>query len=133
MANSINKDRYQILKSALVRISNDKFNGKVSVDETTSVLEEELKWGVNWSCCGTQDANTAYDMADYLVEAAEIVTGLNDMNLALAWEDDKWLHRVLQESGRSVAKMEYDGIKVAIIEHIENKDWDSLLTLLTVN
>ena len=132
MANYINKDRYSILKSALKRISNDKFNRTVTVEDT-SLFGPELSWGVNWSCCGTQDANTAYDMANYLVEAADITSALNDMGLEMLWEDDKWLHRVLQESGRSVAKLEWDGIKVAIIEHIENQDWDSLLTLLTVN
>lgn len=132
MANYINKDRYSILKTALKRISNDKFDRKVDVEDT-SLLGPELSWGVNWSCCGTQDANTAYDMANFLVEAANITSALNDMGLEMLWEDDKWLHRVLQESGRSVAKMEYDGITAAIIEHIENQDWDSLLTLLTVN
>lgn len=132
MANYINADRYRILKAALQRISTDKFNRKVDVEDT-SLLAVELRWGVNWSCCGTQDANTTYDMADYLVEAADIASALNDMGLELLWEDDKWLQRVLQESGRSVAKCERDGIQVAIIEHIENKDWESLFTLLTVN
>ena len=132
MANYINKDRYSILKSALSRISNDQFDRKVTIEDT-SLFGPELSWGINWSCCGTQDVNTTFEMANRLADAAEIASCLNDMGLEMLWEDDKWLHRILKESGRPAAKLEYDGIKVAIIDHIENKNWDALFTLLTVN
>ena len=47
-----------------------------------------MQYGVNWSCWGTQDAETTEQFAQSLIQAARIAKMLTDLELAINYCDD---------------------------------------------
>lgn len=55
----------------------------VEINRTGSILDDAVKFGVNWSARGTKSPEEAKDMAEALMQAAAIAEALNSLNLEL--------------------------------------------------
>lgn len=134
--NTINRTRYTALKSALYRLQEDNFNRRVDVvDNHPSAFDKEdrgITWGVNWSCCGTQKPQTAYDMANMLEKAADIATCLTEADLELDFEEDEVITELLNDGRRDTALMKMENLEGSLYFELsqEHIDWDWVLYLL---
>lgn len=133
--NTINRTRYTALKDVLNKFENDNFNRRVSVVENHPVFGENctLTWGVNWSCCGTQKPQEAYDMANMLEKAADIAACLTEASLELDFEEDEVITELLNDGRRDTALMKMENLEGSLYFELsqEHIDWDWVLYLLT--
>lgn len=128
--NTINRTRYTALKSALYRLQKDNFNRRVEVVDND---DRGITWGVNWSCCGTQKPQEAYDMANMLEKAADIATCLTEADLELDFEEDEVITELLNDGRRDTALMKMENLKGSLYFELsqEHIDWNWVLYLLT--
>lgn len=133
--NIINKTRFEALKRALDTFQNNEWNRKVEVTETHDAFREDptVAWGVNWSCCGTQKPQEAYDMANMLEKAADIAACLTEASLELDFEEDEVITELLNDGRRDTAIMKMENLEGSLYFELsqEHIDWDWVLYLLT--
>ena len=61
-------------------------NMHVDIDELCDFGTSKVRYGVNWSCCGTMDAEYTIKFADYMKFCARIVEEINRQELEFDWE-----------------------------------------------
>lgn len=140
--NTINKTRFEALKRALDTLQNNEWNRKVEVTETHDIFGEDptVTWGVNWSCCGTQSPEAAYEMANNLAAAADIAQFLNEASLELDYTDDPIIDELLNDGRREEALRKFQFLSDRIRWNFEDalksgvetaESYDNILALLT--
>lgn len=118
MTTKINADRYIALKHVLRHLLDG-----VTIWEDDN--DEDLGWSI--SCdISFADSKTAVNTAYNLQKAAEIVNFLNEMHIAVVWEEDKF------EGAAVDKKTWYNNFKTSIKGFLETEDYVSVYDLLTM-
>lgn len=60
----------------------------VSVEENSDLNSDVKTFGVNWSCCGTQNIEEAKKFAEQINKACKIVEKLNAMQINVNYESE---------------------------------------------
>ena len=77
-------DEFSAMMSAVRDVMNSTL---VRIEETTGLRDEVEKFGVNWSCCGTQNIDATKIFAEKLDKACRIVEKLNAMEIHVNYTD----------------------------------------------
>ena len=116
MTTTINKDKFNALRWALSRATEDMY---VNLYDKSLVLDaDKLEWVVNWSALGDTDPDAAIKFANDVKAAAQLCKTLNDMDLKLVWEDDENL-KALLEADPAKAKQGWINYKQLILDELK--------------
>lgn len=75
--------------SALMSAVNGIMDGRtVSVEENSDWRAEVKTFGVNWSCCGTQNIEESKKFAEQINKACKIVEKLNAMQINVNYDTE---------------------------------------------
>ena len=85
-----NRTRYGAIQEAMTRIKYERWDGRISVYETNSILDDGAKkFGVNWCAIGTTSAEETMKFARDLNEAARIAEMLTSIEIIEVWNAEE--------------------------------------------
>lgn len=82
MSKKITRNEYEAIRTAIYN-GFGKEHDYVEIQRIGSILDDAVRFGVNWSARGTKSPEEAKEMAEALMQAAAIAEGLNSLNLEI--------------------------------------------------
>ena len=129
MANTINRDRLDILNMALGEYGNTFNEVSVTCERSRFNREKPLEWKVNWSAIGAVTVEETAKFAAKLARAAEIARALNAMEMIAEPKDDEELDERFKEN-EDDAREYYERFIKIVSMHIECNEWGHVEYLL---
>lgn len=123
--NTINKDRYNALRSAL----EDLFEN-VQI-QNCSKAGNTIEWKINWWAIGSTTPSAAMKMSKELAHAAKITEFLNNLSLQLVWKEDENIYALAQKDLAEAEKY-YDNLVDVIVECLRWNQYDALAKIVTM-
>lgn len=123
--NTINKDRYNALRSALENLFEN-----VQI-QNCGKWGNTIEWKINWWAIGSTTPEVTMKMSKDLATAAKITEFLNSLNLILVWEDDEEISALAQKDLAEAEKY-YNTLVHVIGECLRWNQYDALAKIVTL-
>ena len=123
--NTINKDRYNALRSALENLFEN-----VQI-QNCSKGGNAIEWKINWWAIGATTPDAAVKMSKELAQAAKITEFLNNLSLQLVWKEDENISAIAQENIDDAEKY-YNNLVDVIGECLRWNQYGALAKIVTM-